>query len=135
MKKEKRLTISREKPPVYDELHEKFGVEWNKGVIITYGKTVHCKYKIPKQKKAHERVHIKQQKDPVKWWKRYIEDVEFRREQEIEAYKKEVQWIRENIKGFKHKKDRIDKIVQDICSSMYGDMIGEQSARESLGCS
>ena len=95
---------------------------------------IYCKYEISEQKRIHENVHMRQQlRMGVKeWWNKYLEDIDFRREQELEAYKKEVDWVMKRYKGFKHRMDIFERIVQDISSSIYGNMITEEKARELL---
>lgn len=129
------VKFSKEKPPIYGECVKRFGVNWNKGVIFTYGDTIHCKHKISKPKIAHEKTHVKQQLDygVENWWYRYFEDDQFRLDQEIEAYKSEIVWINQNLKGLKLKQDLIEQILFDLSSSMYGSIVTYQEARNLLG--
>jgi len=129
------MKTSKEKPPIYERCHKQFGVNWKEGVIFTYGDTIHCKYKIPKQKIAHEKVHIRQQLayGVEEWWNRYFTDEDFRLEQEIEAYKEEIKWIRKNIKGLFDMRKRIGKIVKDLSSSMYGNITTKEEVIKLLG--
>lgn len=90
---------SKEKPPVYDRCVEQFGVDWRKGVIITYGDTIHCRWKIKEPKLTHEKTHIQQQLEygVEEWWNRYFIDEKFRLDQELEAYLNEIEWIKKHI--------------------------------------
>jgi hypothetical protein len=128
------VKFSKQKPPIYEKCEEMFGVKWKKGIIMTYGDTVHCKYKLKEPKITHESVHVDQQMKIGKedWWSRYFEDDKFRLDQEVEAYRAEIKWIRHNVKGMDLKSRMIEKIVQDISSEMYGNMVSEKEALELL---
>jgi len=129
-----KIKQSKEIPDIYWELKKHFKINWKKGVIITYGDTVYCKWKIKEPKITHEKVHIKQQKEMgvEKWWDKYIKDKEFRLDQELEAYKAEVEWIKDNVKGFVLKDKMIAKVIMDLSSDMYGGIIKFNEAKELL---
>lgn len=93
------MIFSKQIPPVYEKCHEQFGVNWSKGVIITYGDTIYCKYDLTPDKIAHESVHVKQQSkmDKDVWWDRYFSDSKFRLQQELEAYRAEANFIRRTV--------------------------------------
>lgn len=117
-----------EKPPIYNKCVKHFGVDWDNGVIFTYGDTIYCKYELPPNKIEHEATHIKQQgKNPKKWWKRYFKDTEFRLEQEKEAYlaeNKVVNLITDRELRFRIKEQN----ARDLSSSMYGNIISYTDA-------
>lgn len=129
------IKFSKQKPPIYDKCEEMFGVKWKKGIIITYGNTIHCKYKLKEPKISHESVHVRQQLEMgvEEWWNRYFEDRQFRLNQEVEAYRAEIKWIRHNIKGMDLKSKMIEKIVDDISSEIYGSIVTKEEALELLG--
>lgn len=128
------MKFSKEKPPVYEACHEKFGVSWSNGIIFTYGDTIHCKFKLHPQKIAHESVHVKQQLEygVEKWWERYLIDEQFRLEQELQAYGAETIWIQKNVRDFKDQVRRIEDIVKDLSSFTYGNIISAEEARQLL---
>lgn len=83
--------ISQLPPPVYKKAQEKFGVDFYKGIVFTYGNTIHvANGKLSPDLLVHELVHVKQQAEypggKEAWWDRYFEDNTFRFDQEIEAY-------------------------------------------------
>ena len=119
------MKLSKEKPPIYQKCVDKFGIDWEKGIIFTYGDTIHCKYDLTPDKIVHEKTHIKQQEEygRDKWWDRYFEDVEFRLSQEIEAYKNEANFIKKNIKDRNSQFKLIHGIAKDLSSSIYGNII------------
>lgn len=115
------LQTSKETPPIYNEIRKYLKVNWDNGVIICYGDTAYCKYDIPPDKLAHESVHVEQQKDdPDKWWNRYLKDVEFRKEQELEAYRFEADFIKRYVKDRNARWILLNDIAKDMSSSMYG---------------
>lgn len=120
------------KPKIYKKLHRKFGVQWDDGIIIAYGENIHCKYKVSRHKYVHEKVHCKQQlKYGIdRWWGKYIKDKKFRLEQELEAYRKEKDYIESNIRDINLKKEMMDSILNDISSSIYGDIISYEEAKQ-----
>jgi hypothetical protein len=124
--------FSTTKPPVYPLLKEKFGIDWDNGIIITYGKTIHCKQPIPPEKMVHELVHVKQQTNPEEWWNRYLLDKDFRLSQELEAYKKEAQFIKDNIKDRNGRYMYIHQMAKDLSSHIYGNVISFNDAMREL---
>lgn len=116
------IKISKDKPEIYTRLNEKFGVEWNDGVIICYGDTLHCKYDMPPEKIVHEMVHIKQQEKIGKelWWELYLSNESFRLEQEVEAYRSEYKFIKENIKDRNQRFNFLYEMSRNLSSKQYG---------------
>jgi hypothetical protein len=94
------MKFSSEKPAIYEKCREKFGVDWDRGIVITYGEVIHSKNPISEDLKIHEETHIKQQSEigTEKWWEMYFENKNFRLSQETEAYQNQVKFIRKNIK-------------------------------------
>lgn len=97
------MKISHEKPPCYEKLCKHF--EWlekawnNEGIYITYGGILYTPHThIPGHIMAHEEVHARQQKKmgADEYLDKYIADVKFRQEVEIEAYRAQVKWIKEH---------------------------------------
>lgn len=121
---------SREKPPahIYDRCVKEFGVSWDKGIVFTYGDTVHSKYPIGADLEAHEATHIRQQAAMGKdiWWERYFTDKEFRLSQELEAYRNQLIWIHEHYN--RHMRQIMFKHIIKSMVNLYGDMCTEEDA-------
>jgi len=126
------VPISKKKPPqwILDEV-KKFGVSWESGVIFTYdGIISNCRGEMTEDLLAHEGNHIKQQAKigADNWWKKYFKDPTFRYEQELECYRKQYQWIKNNIKDrneiFKH----LMHYARSLSSDMYGNLKTTQQA-------
>lgn len=124
------VKFSKEKPRIYKKLVKKFGIDWERGIIITYGNTVYCKYDLSPAKVIHESTHVKQQEAMGKWWwwRKYIKDANFRMSQEVEAYKNEVDFIRKTIKNREIVNKMLVQIARDLSSSIYGNLISYDEA-------
>lgn len=126
------MKIKHTKPEIYERCKKAFGVDWDRGIIITYGDTVYCKNNIPDHLEVHEATHIEQQRKygVEEWWNRYFIDDEFRFSQEIEAYKNQVAFIRGN-----YNRQQRRSLEKQICKSMsrlYGGMCTKEEAKEIL---
>lgn len=119
------IHISKEIPMIYTELNKRFGVDWNNGIIIADGDTIYCKYDLVPQKVIHEIVHLKQQGKIGKdlWWQTYLSNDTFRLEQELEAYKREYQFIKDNIKDRNQRFEHLYDLARDLSSETYGKII------------
>jgi hypothetical protein len=129
------MNFSHEKPPIYEKCHQIFGVNWDDGMVFTYGDTVYSKGIIPKDLEAHEGTHIKQQAEMGKdvWWERYFVDKDFRLSQEIEAYKNQIIYLNENCNRSYRK--MIMKHIYKSMVKLYGDMCpNEEEARRLIDC-
>jgi len=121
-----KVKISSEKPPqwILDEVKEKFDVEWENGVIFTYGDLItNCFGEISEDLMHHEPHHTKQQEEfggADKWWRRYLDDEQFRFEQELECYRKQYNWVKNNIKS----RDEVFFYLKHYASSLSGKMYG-----------
>lgn len=130
--------ISTQKPPahIYDKCVEKWNVDFDKGIVFTYGETIHSKRPIPKDLMVHELVHVRQHREypggKDMWWERYLEDPMFRYHQELEAYRKQYQWVKDNIKdrnkAFKH----LIHYADCLSGPMYGNMVTIKQATEDI---
>ena len=126
------MIISKEKPVVYERCKEVFGVEWEKGIIITYGESIHCINDLSNRPDliVHEQTHIDQQtKYGVEaWWDRYFIDKEFRLDQEVEAYRNQVKYMKENYPR-PYRRALIKSLCRDM-STLYKGMCTESEAME-----
>lgn len=126
------MKISHDIPAIYHKCHEKFGVNWSKGIIMTYGDTVYCKNDLGPDKVVHEGVHVKQQTamDKDIWWDKYFDDINFRLSQEVEAYKTEADFIRKKVKDRNTQSKILHQICIDLSSSIYGNICTYAQAKE-----
>jgi hypothetical protein len=67
----------------------------------------------------HENVHREQQGgNPEAWWGRYLSDVEFRLSQEVEAYAKQVEFVRVHTTA-KMAKKCLEDCARQLASPLY----------------
>lgn len=126
------MKISNEKPPIYDRLVEAFGIDWNDGIVITYGDTLHTREgnNIPQDLVIHEKTHTRQQEKLGLdgWWEWYICYPKFRMEQEAEAYRNQWQFIKHNVKNREEAFRKKMRIVRDFSSPIYGNIVTHSEA-------
>lgn len=125
--------LTHEFPPkhIYDECVKRFGVKFETGTIFTYGDKVHAYRPIDEDLYVHELTHIEQQKEygAELWWKKYLADEQFRLEQEIEAYKNQMQYAKDNYNA-KARKKLLKHIVECLSGKMYGNIISKEEAEK-----
>ena len=78
---------------------------------------------------VHEETHERQQAlmGVVAWWDRYLIDDEFRLSQEVEAYRNQYAFIRENLNRTERRR-LLAFIVKDLCGPIYGNLVSKQEA-------
>lgn len=117
------MKISSEIFPFYEECRAKFGVSLDDLVVFTYGDTIHARCSIPADLLAHEQVHSIQQEKMGKdlWWKMYLENPDFRLSQEVQAYRKQYQFVKSNNReqNFKF----LSRLAKDLSSPTYGGIV------------
>jgi hypothetical protein len=124
------VKFSHKKPPIYDACVKAFGVDWDKGIIITYGDTVHSKDDLPANLVAHESVHVTQQTSigAEIWWRNFLADPKFRLSQEVPAYRAQWRFAKENMS-----RDEQRSLKKWIIKSMvqfYGGMCTKREAED-----
>lgn len=120
-------------PPNYRAINAAFDVR-GRPVIFTYGDTIFnpAKIKVTPALQAHEAVHSHRQGDnPGEWWERYIEDPEFRLNEEIPAHQAE---YREFCRHHADTKRMLHEIARRLSSSLYGKLIDFDEAVSVIEC-
>lgn len=101
------------------------------GVIFTYGDIVHnpSGSEVRDHLLHHESIHMGQQKamGPEKWWELYLSDPDFRLMQELEAYRAEYKFVKENYSREARRK-LIAHITSALSSGMYGNLVNKKLA-------
>ena len=68
----------------------------------------------------HERIHSEQQDGKAEqWWNRYLLDLEFRKEQEVEAFAEQYKFVKKNL-PVKVSDELLEEISQILASNLYG---------------
>ena len=76
---------------------------------------------IPPDVMFHEQIHAKQQiqfMSPELWWSKYIWDREFRLSQEVEAYAKQLEFVKKTLNA-KAVKEALDDFADNLSSPLY----------------
>jgi hypothetical protein len=118
-------------PPlgIYERAKALWGVDFDKGVIFTYGDTIHAKHDLTPDLIEHESTHIQQQLlypgGPEAWWDKYFTDGEFRLSQELEAYRRQYSFL---VNQFKltdpNQKFNIARMLgEHLSGQMYGRIV------------
>lgn len=118
-------------PPNYAAINAKFNVR-GKNILFSYGDTIYnpSRVVIPPELMVHEAVHGRRQgADPSGWWNRYIEDPEFRLNEEIPAHRAEFQEVMKH--GMADYK-AIRSIAERLSGPLYGRMIDVASAERAI---
>lgn len=129
---ERKIIISNEKPEkLYQRLVDTFGVDWNDGIVICYGDTFYCKGQIPPPVFVHELEHVKQQEKIGKdlWWDLYLSNTSFRLTQETEAYRRQYQFVCDNILDKNQRFEFLYEMARILSSKMYGNMVDFSEAQ------
>lgn len=131
------MKILIDNPPNIEDIKKVFTFEPTDRVIFTYGDTIYNPggYFIEHDLDliAHEATHTRQQgNDPEGWWKRYLEDKDFRLSQEIEAYRVQYKVFRD-INHDRNAKARFINYVAHILSGhIYGYIISYKDAVQKI---
>lgn len=131
------MNIVRGTPPNFKEIVAVFPFAKREGVIFTYGDTVYVNGTpdLPPQLKAHENCHIDQQKrpgggGPSVWWMRYLEDPEFRLDQELVAHRAEFRTLKHLDRNAAYRS--LEFIAGRLASPLYGSIITVQAAKRAI---
>lgn len=119
-------------PPNIDKIDAAFHVKGQQGVIYTYGGKIYSPSgsDLSYDLHEHERVHVQQHSrhgGSDAWWERYLTDVEFRLDQEVEAYRVQLAYINEHYNR-KQRREMLDFVAHTLASPMYGNMLSKKQA-------
>jgi len=120
--------------PYWFKVKKKFKLTFEQmgNIVFTHGDTIYASKPLdmPFHLVAHEITHVFQQTKmgAKEWWKKYLEDEDFRLVQEIEAYQQQY-------KVAKAKNEAtaalvLAKIAEDLSSEIYGNMIDVEAAKK-----
>lgn len=122
------MKISTEYPPNWNQIRIAFPDVVQEGAIFCYGYTIYNPFnrEISADLIYHESVHARQQgSTPDIWWYRYINDLDFRLDQEIEAYGEQFAFVCRHIPP-EAPKNRIQKLyLNSMASALSGNVYGK----------
>ena len=120
-------------PPNIDKISAALPVKNRDGIVYTYDGVIYFPKgeELPPDLIAHEEVHVSQQADigADEWWDRYLNDVDFRLAQEVQAYRTQWDYALANYNR-SHRRQLLDYICEALASAMYGKIVSKKEARE-----
>lgn len=120
------MKIIEKNPPNIEDIKKYFPHYEKHQPLFCYGDTIYNPFKleVAKDLEVHEEVHSKQQGEfPDVWYYKYFNDLQFRLEQEKEAYGEQYKFIKgldmsRNLKDWKK-----EKMAEALSGELYGNLI------------
>lgn len=115
------------KPSLVHILKWKFPAIMDDTTIMVWGDVIYTPHKLSPQLLAHEKVHIKQQRNKplgLIWWFRYTLSPKFRLKQEIEAFRAQY--------GANRTQDELYTIATNLSGEMYNNIISFEEAAKQI---
>lgn len=123
------MKFSNECPPIFNKLHEAFGVEWGGNLCIAYADTIWHTQPLDPSVIVHESVHLQRQNGQSdEWFEKYIKDPKFRFGEEILAYREQYKFIQATRRDRNEIARLLFKLAGDLSSPMYGSIVGKAEA-------
>src|SRR5258707_7052467 len=122
-------------PPNYDEIQEKFHPSMD--TVFTYAPCVYSPdgRLLPVHLVEHEKVHLEQQGiAPELWWRKYLEEKEFRLSQELPAFRAQYKYMKKSIKDKNQLYYELRRLSSFLSSEKYGSMISRSEAETQISC-
>lgn len=130
--------INGKRPPNIDAIAAVFPMARGPNVVFAYGKKIFnpSGEKLPNEIIEHEKVHGERQlalKGGVEeWWKRYLNDLDFRYEEELVAHRKEYRTLTEEAPSRQMRRGALKHVAKKLCSPLYGKMVTMDQAMKDL---
>lgn len=124
------VKVKEEFPPNIDKIREA-GIQLSGKEIFAYRKTIYNPSggQLTKWLVAHEKVHFKQQGDDTEgWWDRYLVDIDFRLDQELEAHRAEYKHFCYVYKSREQRVRFLSEIALRLSGPLYGGKISHLGA-------
>lgn len=124
-----KIKIKQDYPPNFNVIKKAFNPPPT--VVFTYGDTIYSPLgrNISMDLLAHEATHVKQQGgDPAGWWDKYINDVDFRLKQEVEAYHNQFVEYKKTFKDRNVQTRYLIKLARDLSGAIYGNIVSHSEA-------
>ena|SRR5271157_3309619 len=121
-------------PPLIDQIDGVFHCR-DKEIIYAWGDIIYNpqNIRIPDFLIEHEGVHGKRQGTDIEgWWKRYMEDIEFRYQEELFAHVKEYQVRSQGVKDRNLKSKLLMWSAARLAAPLYGKMTNLSQATKDI---
>lgn len=131
--KEPDVEIVREFPPNYGDILAAIPAVADCKPIFAWGGIIYNPYGIAVDAhlQAHEGVHGSQHAlagSPQAWWARYLTDAEFRVEQEVEAYRRQLESFKSQSRDRERRHRYAMLCAAHLSSPMYGGLMTQMQA-------
>lgn len=122
-----------ERPPIFDDARAKFGPRVDRA-IFSWGDIIYnpSRIYVTPALVEHEAVHgARQRPDIAGWWRRYLDDAEFRLGEEIPAHQAEYRHLNQH--GNRNDRRAAAKLIASrLASPLYGRLITAPAAEALL---
>lgn len=129
------MKILTEFPPNYAQIQLVFKEIEKHKPIFCYGDTIYNPFKreITPDLDKHEEVHSKQQGlYPDQWWGQYLNDRDFRLQQEIEAYGTQYAFVKSFVKNTKLLEWLKENMADALSGELYGNLLSYGEAESKI---
>jgi hypothetical protein len=127
--------INEEYPPNIDDIDKRFGVKNKPNILYCWDDKIYnpsCTL-VPDHILVHETVHsVRQEGDPVSWWKRYIEEPRFRLDEEVVAHRSEWGQFVKDYKDRNLRAKYLHSMCQRLSGFLYGNLVNYQEAKQRI---
>lgn len=128
------MRISHNKPPHFGIMQKVFGCDWER-TAFAFSNTIYSKTELPDHLIVHESVHLKQQGYNIIgawiWLAFYLCSKRFRYLMEIQAYRKQWQFVKKNYR-YNFQIDFLHKVSSDLSGNLYGNIISYDEAKRAI---
>lgn len=127
------MEIIIDNPPMIAAIDMKFHVR-GKPIIYSWGKYIYnpLSINVTAELMAHERCHSLQQghneTDIILWWHKYLDDVEFRYQQELPAHAAEYNLFCTTNKSREHRARFLQHVANKLAAPLYGNLVTHRQA-------
>jgi hypothetical protein len=131
------MQIIEDFPPgkLYSAIAERFPAVKNHRVIFAYGDVIFNpqRVEITPALLAHEGVHgYRQGNDPMAWWGRYLNDIDFVFQEELVAHVAEAEAMMRSAPSRQQRRRAIPIVARKLAAPIYGPMITTHKARTAI---
>ena len=114
--------------PYLVEYKKKFSVDDQ--TVFPYKGDIYLNYSLPPDIYVHEVAHLEQQNKigADKWERQYLDNPQFRLEQELQAYRVQLRIVNKYTKDKNKRNEARVKCAQALSSSLYGNLLNFNEA-------
>lgn len=121
-------------PPLFEEIDRRFRVRGN-GIVFAFGSIIYNPdgVEVRPEIVAHENEHgLRQGADALGWWRRYIDDPEFRLAEEIPAHAAEFKFFCRIHTDRNHRARYLQRIASRLAGPLYGNLMTAAAAAAAI---